>query len=88
MRQIEASAPDVLITDVEMPEMDGFQLTEAVRGRPATAKMPVIMITAADDRHSADAARVGVTVLLGKPYPEDQLLAHIESTLGLASAAA
>jgi CheY-like chemotaxis protein len=85
MRQIEQGPPDVLITDVEMPGMDGFALTENVRRQPATARMPVIMITAADDRHRDDAERAGVTVLLGKPYPEDVLIARIEATLQAAS---
>ena len=87
-RQIEVRVPDVLITDVEMPGMDGFQLTAHVRANPRTAHMPVIMITAADDRHREDAARVGVSVLLGKPYPEAELLAQIEATLDASHAAA
>jgi CheY-like chemotaxis protein len=75
--QIEASIPDVVITDVEMPGMDGFELTRHVRRNPLTAHIPVIMITAADDRHREDANRAGVNVLLGKPYPEEELIAHI-----------
>jgi CheY-like chemotaxis protein len=71
----------VLITDVEMPGMDGFELTRHVRSNPRTAHIPVIMITAADDKHRADAELAGVSVLLGKPYPEEELIAHIESTL-------
>ena len=76
-QQIQASMPDVVITDVEMPGMDGFELTKHVRQNPLTAHIPVIMITAADDRHREDADRAGVSVLLGKPYPEDELIAHI-----------
>jgi CheY-like chemotaxis protein len=81
MQQIEASAPDVVITDVEMPGMDGFELTRRVRQNPLTAHIPVIMITAADDRHREEAEHAGVTVLLGKPYPEDELMAHIRSAM-------
>ncbi|MFO1253496.1 MAG: response regulator [Inhella sp.] len=74
---IAAEPPHVLITDVEMPGMDGFDLTRHVRATPAIAAMPVIMITSADDRKAAaDAA--GVTLLLGKPYPEERLIECIE----------
>ncbi|HMC16624.1 MAG TPA: response regulator [Albitalea sp.] len=80
-RAIESGMPHVLITDVDMPGMDGFALTRHVRENPRTAHIPVIMITAADDKHRDDAARAGVSVLLGKPYPEEELIAHIEATL-------
>ena len=76
-RQMQDSVPDVMITDVEMPGMDGFELTRHVRQNPLTAHIPIIMITAADDKHRDDAQRAGVTVLLGKPYPEAALIEHI-----------
>ena len=75
--QMQTSVPDIVITDVEMPGMDGFELTRHVRQNPLTAHIPIIMITAADDRHREDASRAGVSVLLGKPYPEEELIAHI-----------
>ncbi len=74
--------PDLVITDVEMPGMDGFELTRHIRADPRTAHLPVIMITAADDRHREQADASGVSVLLGKPYPEDLLIAHIRQALG------
>jgi CheY-like chemotaxis protein len=80
-RQIELDLPDVLITDVEMPGMDGFELTRQVRSNPRTAHIPIVMITADDVKHRADAIEAGVSVLLSKPYPEDQLLSYLESTL-------
>ena len=76
-RQLQASLPDIVITDVEMPGMDGFELTRHVRQNPRTAHIPVIMITAANDKHREDANAAGVSVLLGKPYPEEELIAHI-----------
>ena len=82
VQQMQASLPDVLITDVEMPGMDGFELTRHIRGNPQTAQMPVIMITAADDRHREQADLAGVSVLLGKPYPEDALIGHIRLAMG------
>ena len=76
-QQMQTDTPDIVITDVEMPGMDGFELTRHVRQNPLTAHIPVIMITSADDRHRGDADRAGVSVLLGKPYPEDELIDHI-----------
>ncbi|HEY9105811.1 MAG TPA: response regulator, partial [Roseateles sp.] len=72
-----AERPHVLITDVEMPGIDGFELTRQVRAAPATATLPVLMITSSDDKlEQAQAA--GVTQLLGKPFSEETLLAAIE----------
>jgi CheY-like chemotaxis protein len=62
--------------------MDGFELTRHIRDNPLTAHIPVIIITAADDRHREQADQVGVSVLLGKPYPEDALIAHIRQAMG------
>ena len=82
VQQLQVGPPDVVITDVEMPGMDGFELTRQIRGNPKTAHVPVIMITAADVRHREQAEQAGVSVLLGKPYPEDALIAHIRLALG------
>jgi CheY-like chemotaxis protein len=79
--QMQATLPDILITDVEMPGMDGFELTRHVRSNARTAHIPVIMITAADDRHQAAAQEAGVNVLLGKPYEDEDLIERIRSTL-------
>ena len=87
-RQLLAETPDIVITDVEMPGMDGFELTRHVRQNPRTAHIPVIMITAADDKHRSDADRAGVSVLLGKPYPEDELIEHIQLAMSGAKTAA
>jgi CheY-like chemotaxis protein len=77
VEKMAAQLPHVIITDVEMPGIDGFELTRLVRTDPRSAHLPVIMITGADDRHEA-AAAAGVTELLGKPYSEERLIACIE----------
>ena len=73
---------DLVITDVEMPGLDGFGLTRRLRNQPRWAGLPVIMITSSDDKHRRDAAAVGVSVLLGKPYAEAALLAEVHKALG------
>ena len=79
---LDSDAPDLLITDVEMPGLDGFALTRRLRGHPRWARLPVIMITSSDDKHRAEAATAGVDVLLGKPYAEEALLAQAQELLG------
>jgi PleD family two-component response regulator len=76
-QQMQTTVPDILITDVEMPGMDGFALSNHVRNTPATAHIPIIMITAADSKHRDEADRVGVSVLMGKPYSDEELVNHI-----------
>lgn len=80
-RQLAHTPPHVLITDVEMPGMDGFELSRHVRALPHMAHVPIIMITAAGEKYAPQAAQVGVNVLLGKPYRDEELIAHVESSL-------
>ncbi len=84
LRQFDTELPQLLITDVEMPGMDGFALTRAVRSQARTATLPIIMITSADDRLRDAAAEAGVTALMGKPYADEDLLAQIARHAGVA----
>ncbi|HEY9026208.1 MAG TPA: response regulator, partial [Burkholderiaceae bacterium] len=79
LRQLEHCCPDLIITDVDMPEMDGFGLVAALKGNPDTRQIPLVMITSAEDRHREEATRVGVGLVMGKPYDEAALIAHIRS---------
>lgn len=81
---LEAQPADLLITDVEMPGLDGFGLTQRLRASPRWAGLPVIMITSSDDKHRAEAAAAGVDVLLGKPYDEQALLTEVQRALARA----
>jgi len=79
LRQVEAEMPDLVVTDVEMPNLDGFGLARRLKGDARTAHVPIVMITSVDATHRESAMREGVGLVLGKPFPEDQLLAHIGS---------
>jgi CheY-like chemotaxis protein len=79
VRQVDAELPDLVITDVEMPNLDGFGLTRHLRGNARTAHLPIVMITSIDATHREAALREGVGLVLGKPFPEEPLLAHIRS---------
>ncbi len=74
------SVPDVMLVDVEMPRMDGFDLTRNVRADARLKDVPIIMITSRTaDKHRNYALELGVNVFLGKPYQEEELLGHIAS---------
>jgi len=77
LKQFENCCPDLVITDVDMPEMDGFGLVDALRANPRTQHIPLVMITSAEDRHREQALRAGVGLVMGKPYDEEALIAHI-----------
>lgn len=81
VRLLQDTIPELVITDVEMPGLDGFALTQRLRADARTAHLPVIMITAANDRHRHDAEEAGVNVLLGKPYADDDLITQIQRLL-------
>ncbi|KAB2319571.1 response regulator [Betaproteobacteria bacterium SCN1] len=75
--------PDVVLLDVEMPRMDGFELARVMRADPRLKTVPIIMITSRTaDKHRNHARDIGVDVYLGKPYQEQQLLSHIAEQLG------
>lgn len=70
--------PSLLLVDMEMPRMNGLELTAHVRARPDTAKIPVIMITSrSTEKHRRQAESAGVNVYLTKPFGDDQLLRNI-----------
>jgi chemosensory pili system protein ChpA (sensor histidine kinase/response regulator) len=78
LEQLQESLPDVMLVDIEMPRMDGFDLTRNVRADRRLKHVPIIMITSRTaDKHRAYAKEIGVNAYLGKPYQEDELLQHI-----------
>ena len=80
LRQMQEVVPDVMLVDIEMPRMDGFDLTKNVREHADFANVPIIMITSRTaDKHRNHALSLGVDVFLGKPFSEDDLLRHVRS---------
>ncbi|MDO8068437.1 Hpt domain-containing protein [Janthinobacterium sp. SUN206] len=73
-----AAMPALLLVDVEMPRMDGFDLTRNVRSDDKTRAIPIIMITSRSaDKHRAHAFELGVNAYFGKPFQEEELLAEV-----------
>jgi chemosensory pili system protein ChpA (sensor histidine kinase/response regulator) len=78
VKAMEVARPDVLLTDLEMPNMNGLELTAHVRSRPELAELPVIMITSRSmDKHRRQAMSSGVNTYLTKPYTDQELLQHV-----------
>ncbi len=70
--------PDVMLVDLEMPRMDGFELIRSVRSNPRTKNIPIIIISSRTaEKHRNVAKNLGVNVFLGKPYKEDELLKNL-----------
>ena len=78
LEKLQTAVPHVMLLDIEMPRMDGFELIRRMRADGRFRSVPIIMITSRTaDKHRAHAMELGVNVYLGKPYQEDELLAHI-----------
>ena len=85
LEQLAEERPLVLLSDIEMPRMDGFDLVRNLRADPRLADLPVIMITSRiAQKHRDYAAELGVQHFLGKPYSEDELLALVARYAGAA----
>ena len=67
--------PDIILLDIEMPRMDGYEVAAQVRADPRLQDVPIIMITSrVGEKHRARAIELGVDDYLGKPYQESQLI--------------
>jgi chemosensory pili system protein ChpA (sensor histidine kinase/response regulator) len=83
LQQLRETLPAVMLVDIEMPRMDGFDLTRNVRGDARTRHIPIIIISSRTaDKHRSQAAALGVNAFLGKPYQEAELLERIGAFLG------
>ena len=79
MEMLQEHTPDIILLDIEMPRMDGYEVATQVRADPRLAVIPIIMITSrVGEKHRARAIEIGVDDYLGKPYQEAQLLEAIE----------
>ena len=70
--------PDLMLLDIEMPRMDGYELAQTMRGDARLRDVPIIMITSrTGDKHRQRAFEIGVNRYLGKPYQEPELIRHV-----------
>ncbi|MBI5461643.1 MAG: response regulator [Gammaproteobacteria bacterium] len=76
--KLQEHIPDIMLLDIEMPRMDGFELATHVRNEPRLRGIPMIMITSrTGDKHRKRAMEIGVDRYLGKPFQETELLGTI-----------
>ncbi len=72
---LQTEAPDVILLDIEMPRMDGFEFTKKIKADAKHAQIPIVMITSRTaEKHRNLAKELGVELYLGKPFQEDELL--------------
>ncbi len=79
LQQLQDIMPDIILLDIEMPRMDGFEFARNMRADAKLRNIPIIMITSRTaDKHRNHALELGVNEYMGKPYQEEQLLALIK----------
>jgi chemosensory pili system protein ChpA (sensor histidine kinase/response regulator) len=79
---LQETKPDIILLDIEMPRMDGYEFASHVRNDERVSDVPIIMITSrVGDKHRARAIEIGVNDYLGKPYQEANLLEAIQRLL-------
>jgi chemosensory pili system protein ChpA (sensor histidine kinase/response regulator) len=72
---LQEQVPDIMLLDIEMPRMDGYELTNMVRSDERLKHIPIIMITSRTGaKHRDHALELGVDHYLGKPYQETELM--------------
>ena len=80
LAQLEDVNPDVMLLDIEMPRMDGFELALHMKNEANYRDIPIIMITSrTGTKHREHAKKIGVDKYMGKPYQEEELIENISA---------
>lgn len=88
LERLQEERPTVVLSDIEMPRMDGFDLARNIRADGALRDLPIIMITSRiAEKHREHAMELGVNHYLGKPYSDEELLSLIQHYARIAAAA-
>ncbi len=82
IEKLQEITPDIILTDIEMPRMDGFEFSRYVRDNPATINTPLIVISSRTaDKHRNVATEIGVNAFLGKPVQDETLIEQVNALL-------
>ena len=84
LEKLNERVPDLMLLDIEMPRMDGYELATQMKADERLAGVPIIMITSrTGDKHRQRAFDIGVDRYIGKPYQENDLIVQINDVLGV-----
>jgi chemosensory pili system protein ChpA (sensor histidine kinase/response regulator) len=82
LEKLQDNVPDLMLLDIEMPRMDGYELATYMRNDSRLRRVPIMMITSrTGEKHRQRALEIGVERYLGKPYQEDDLLRQVQEML-------
>ncbi len=82
VERVNIDAPDLVLMDVMMPEMNGFDAMRKIKENPSTAHIPVVMLTALDDdMNTTKGWKMGTSLYLKKPFVPGQLISYIKLIL-------
>ncbi len=83
---VNSVAPALVILDLEMPKLNGLEVTRFMRSRAQTRHVPVVMITSrASEKYRTQAEEAGVTLMLGKPFAEDELIMSVRKLMAVST---
>ncbi len=83
LKQVEQSPPDLILLDVMMPEMDGYEVTRRIRKNPEISYIPIVLISAYHDASVIEGLDAGADDFIRKPFDHEELLARVRSLLRL-----
>lgn len=88
LKQLAHNRPELILVDISMPDMNGFTFCETLRKNPATASIPIIMLTGLRSQfNQVNALACGVDAYIAKPFMADELLGKVTELLQRKSAA-
>ena len=86
LEKVREQRPDLILADVVMPEKNGYEVCEAIKGDPATAKIPVVLLSGTFEPFDRERAeRIGADAIVSKPFDSQQLLSQVEALLARTS---